>query len=77
MKSICEHVDGNKSSLCVNLHERGTHLCIQYVLIVYLNNVLSVNNNLYNRENEVGPDSKHVPYFIIHCDFMSVITNKC
>ena len=52
-------------------------MCVLYVLIMYLNNVLVVNNNLYNRENEVGPDSKHVPYFIIglHCDFFSVIKN--
>ena len=37
-KSICEHFDGSKSSLCVILR---------------------------------------VPYFIIHCDFLSVIKNKC
>ena len=61
-KSICENVDGGKSSLCVILHERVTHLCVLYVLIMYLNNVLScINNKLYNRENEVGPGSKHVP----------------
>ena len=23
--------------------------------------------NLYNRENDVGPDSRHVAYFIMHC----------
>ena len=39
-----------------------------YVLIMYLNNVLSCcTYNLYNGENDVGPDSRHVPYFIIHC----------
>ena len=25
--------------------------------------------NLYTGENEVGPDSRHVPYFIINVDF--------
>ena len=39
------------------------------ILIMYLNNVLSccTHNILYNVENEVGPDSRHVPlsYFIL------------
>ena len=28
--------------------------------------------NLFNGENEVGPDSRHVPYFIIHCQCLKI-----
>ena len=67
-----------RKSICVLVitHERAANVCILYVLVMYLNNVLSCcTHNIciyYNGENYVGPDSRHVPlsYFIpfrIHC----------
>ena len=49
-------------------------MCILYVLIMYLNYVLSccTYHNLYNGENEVGPDFRHVLYFIIHCKRLKI-----
>ena len=51
------------------------------VLMMYLNNVLSCTHIFcrYNGENEVGPDSRHVPLsYIIHSyNILSVIKNKC
>ena len=53
-----------KCSKCVIILERATNLCILYVLTMYLKSVLSycTHYNLNNGENEVGPDSRHVPY---------------
>ena len=45
-------------------------MCILYVLIMYLNYNYGLSctyYNLYNGENVVGPDFRHVLYFIIHC----------
>ena len=54
---------------CVFIHGRAINVCILYVLIMYLNYLLSCCTyyNLYNGENEVGTDFRHVLYFIIHC----------
>ena len=56
-KSICIHFDIRKRALNVLLYMKATHLCILYVLIMYLNNVLSYCTHILYEENEVGPDS--------------------
>ena len=48
----------------VLLYMKATNVCILYILITCLNKVLSCcTHSLYNGENEVGPDSRHVLYF--------------
>ena len=49
-------------------------MCILYVLLMHLNYVLSCCTyyNLYNGENEVGPDFRHVLYFIMHCKRLKI-----
>ena len=46
-KSICIYFDVRKSALNVLLYMRATNLCILYVLIMYLNNMLSCCTHIF------------------------------
>ena len=55
---------------CIIIHEGATNLCILFVLIMYLNNVLSCCRAALHiiicimEKIKVGPDSRYVPYFM-------------
>ena len=54
-----------KCGKCVIIHNISVNVCIMYVLIISLNSVhvrLLYTYNLNIEANEVGPDSRQVPF---------------